>query len=162
MMRLIQKFDKFDTNNQKIDQISKFDSSYLKSNIALVYTFLSFWPVNDGKIVPMLFYTAYLNRNGTILLELSLFSPVVREVAVVVSACIDGLPRKLFISFWWWFESSWRYGLINWEDECPVNLINCCSPTLFFDKAVTAEAGMVSHFHFFVSFPIFCIFSLLW
>jgi hypothetical protein len=48
----------------------------------------------------MLFYTAYLNRNGTILLELSLFSPVVREVAVVVSACIDGLPRKLFISFW--------------------------------------------------------------
>jgi hypothetical protein len=36
MMRLIQKFDKFHTNNQKIDQISKFDSSYQKSNIALV------------------------------------------------------------------------------------------------------------------------------
>jgi hypothetical protein len=36
MMRLIQKLDKFDTNNQKIDQISKFDSSYQKSNIALV------------------------------------------------------------------------------------------------------------------------------
>jgi hypothetical protein len=49
---------------------------------------------------PYAFYTAYLNRNGTILLELSLFSAVMREVAVVVSACIDGLPRKLFISFW--------------------------------------------------------------
>jgi hypothetical protein len=37
-MRLIQKLDKFDTNNQKIDQISKFDNSYhyQKSNIALV------------------------------------------------------------------------------------------------------------------------------
>jgi hypothetical protein len=34
MMRLIQKLDKFDTNNQKIDQISKFGSSYQKSNIA--------------------------------------------------------------------------------------------------------------------------------
>jgi hypothetical protein len=33
---LIQKLDKFDTNNQKIDQISKFDSSYQKSNITLV------------------------------------------------------------------------------------------------------------------------------
>jgi hypothetical protein len=30
MMRLIQKFDKFHINNQKIDQISKFDSSYEK------------------------------------------------------------------------------------------------------------------------------------
>jgi hypothetical protein len=36
MMRLIQKFDKFDTNNQKIDQISQFDSSYQKSSIILV------------------------------------------------------------------------------------------------------------------------------
>jgi hypothetical protein len=36
MMRLIQKLDKFDTNNEKIDQISKFDISYQKSNIALV------------------------------------------------------------------------------------------------------------------------------
>jgi hypothetical protein len=35
MMRLIQKLDKLDTNNQKIDQISKFDSGYQKSNIAL-------------------------------------------------------------------------------------------------------------------------------
>jgi hypothetical protein len=34
MMRLIQKLDKFGTNNQNIDQISKFDSSYQKSNIA--------------------------------------------------------------------------------------------------------------------------------
>jgi hypothetical protein len=40
MMRLIQKLDKFDTNKQELDQISK---------------------INDGKIVPMLFYTAYLN-----------------------------------------------------------------------------------------------------
>jgi hypothetical protein len=36
MMRLIQILDKFDTNNQKIQQISKFDNSYQKSNIALV------------------------------------------------------------------------------------------------------------------------------
>jgi hypothetical protein len=36
MMRLIQKLDKFDNNNQKIDQISKFDSGYQKSSIALV------------------------------------------------------------------------------------------------------------------------------
>jgi hypothetical protein len=36
MMRLIQKLDKFDTNNQKIQQISKFDNSYQKLNIALV------------------------------------------------------------------------------------------------------------------------------
>jgi hypothetical protein len=36
MMRLIQKLDKLDTNNQKIDQISKFDSGYQKSNIALM------------------------------------------------------------------------------------------------------------------------------
>jgi hypothetical protein len=36
MMRLVQKLDKFDTNNQKIDQISKFDNSYQKSNISLV------------------------------------------------------------------------------------------------------------------------------
>jgi hypothetical protein len=36
MIRLIQKLDKFDTNNQKIDQISKFDNSCQKSNIALV------------------------------------------------------------------------------------------------------------------------------
>jgi hypothetical protein len=36
MMRLIQKLDKFDTNNQKIDEISKFHSSYHKSSIALV------------------------------------------------------------------------------------------------------------------------------
>jgi hypothetical protein len=36
MMHLIQKLDKFDTNNQKLDQISKFDSSYQKSNIVLV------------------------------------------------------------------------------------------------------------------------------
>jgi hypothetical protein len=35
-MRLIQKLDKFDTNKQKLDQISKFDSSYQKSNIVLV------------------------------------------------------------------------------------------------------------------------------
>jgi hypothetical protein len=33
MMRLVQKLDKFDTNNQKSDQISKFDDSYQKSNI---------------------------------------------------------------------------------------------------------------------------------
>jgi hypothetical protein len=33
MMRLIlQKLDKFDTNNQKIDQISKFDSTYLRGD----------------------------------------------------------------------------------------------------------------------------------
>jgi hypothetical protein len=37
MMRLIQKLDKFDTNNnQKIDEISKFDSSYQKSSIPFV------------------------------------------------------------------------------------------------------------------------------
>jgi hypothetical protein len=36
MMRLIQKLDNLDTNNQKIDQISKFDSGYQKSNIALM------------------------------------------------------------------------------------------------------------------------------
>jgi hypothetical protein len=36
MMRLIQKLDKFDTNNQQIDQKSKFDTSYQKSSIALV------------------------------------------------------------------------------------------------------------------------------
>jgi hypothetical protein len=36
MMRLIEKLDKFDTNNQKVDQISKFDSSYQKSTIVLV------------------------------------------------------------------------------------------------------------------------------
>jgi hypothetical protein len=36
MMRLIQKVDKVDTNNQKIDEISKFDSGYQKSSIALV------------------------------------------------------------------------------------------------------------------------------
>jgi hypothetical protein len=36
MMGLIQKLDKFDTNNQKIDQISKFDSGYQRSSIALV------------------------------------------------------------------------------------------------------------------------------
>jgi hypothetical protein len=42
MMRLVQKLDKFDTNNQKIDQISKFDNSYQKSNISLVETFFSF------------------------------------------------------------------------------------------------------------------------
>jgi hypothetical protein len=31
MMRVIQKLDKFDTNNQKIGQISKCDSSHKKS-----------------------------------------------------------------------------------------------------------------------------------
>jgi hypothetical protein len=36
MMGLIQKLDRFDTNNQTIDQISKFDSGYQKSSIALV------------------------------------------------------------------------------------------------------------------------------
>jgi hypothetical protein len=30
MMRLIQKLDKFDTNNQKIDEITKFHCSYQK------------------------------------------------------------------------------------------------------------------------------------
>jgi hypothetical protein len=37
MMRFVQKLDKFDTNNQKIDQVSKFYNSYQKSNIALMY-----------------------------------------------------------------------------------------------------------------------------
>jgi hypothetical protein len=36
MMRLIQKLNKFDTNNQKIDQISKFEIGYQISRIALV------------------------------------------------------------------------------------------------------------------------------
>jgi hypothetical protein len=36
MMRLIQKLDSFDINNQKIDKKLKFDSSYQKSSIALV------------------------------------------------------------------------------------------------------------------------------
>jgi hypothetical protein len=36
MMPLTQKLDNFDTNNQKIDEISKFNSSYQKSSIALM------------------------------------------------------------------------------------------------------------------------------
>jgi hypothetical protein len=36
MMRLIQKLDKFDTNNKKIDQTLNFDSSYQKSNMPYV------------------------------------------------------------------------------------------------------------------------------
>jgi hypothetical protein len=36
MMRLKQILDKFDTNNQKIHETSKFDSSYQKSSIALL------------------------------------------------------------------------------------------------------------------------------
>jgi hypothetical protein len=42
MMRLIQKLDKFGTNNQKNDQILKFDSSYQKSNIAWCKLFSHF------------------------------------------------------------------------------------------------------------------------
>jgi hypothetical protein len=36
MIRLIQKLDKFDNNNEKIYQIPKFDSNYQNSSIALV------------------------------------------------------------------------------------------------------------------------------
>jgi hypothetical protein len=49
MMRLIQKLDKFGTNNQKIDQISKCDSSYQKSNIAWCKLFSQFDQSTIGK-----------------------------------------------------------------------------------------------------------------
>jgi hypothetical protein len=49
MMRLVQKFDKFDTNNQKSDQISKFDDSYQKSNIYFLGVNFFFILTNQGR-----------------------------------------------------------------------------------------------------------------
>jgi hypothetical protein len=47
--KIIQKLDKFDTNNQKIDQTLNFDSSYQKSNLPWCKLFSHFDQSMTGK-----------------------------------------------------------------------------------------------------------------